>query len=116
MLRAPALNNQRLLTVVIVGSRPRDAPMRHRLLLRAGVGLEHRTAGIRELRRILLQARDDPVLIRNPVAAEPEDIGGAGHLLLEGSTMFLRSGWRGDGGEHRKTKDHPVCVHGRFLP
>jgi hypothetical protein len=108
-----------LVVVIIVGSRPRDATARRRLLLlllRAVVGLEHRAAAIRELRRVLLQARHDPILIRNPVAAEPEDIGRAGHLLLEGSAMFLRSGRRGERCDHRKTKDYPVCLHGRLLP
>jgi hypothetical protein len=107
--------DEKCLLVIIVGSRPRDAAARRRLLLRAVVGLEHRTAGIRELLRVLLQARHDSVLIRNPVAAEPEDIGRTGHLLLEGSAVLLRGGRRGNGDDHRKTKDHPVCLHGRLL-
>jgi hypothetical protein len=104
-----------LVVIIIAGSRPRDATARGRRLLRAVVGLEHRAAGIREQLRVLLQARHDAVLIRNSVAAEPEDIGRAGHLLLEGSAMLLRGGRRDDGSDHRKTKDHPVCLHGRLL-
>ena len=59
-------------------------------LLLFGVRFEHRAAITGELRRVLPQARHDPADIRNLIAAEPPDVGRAGHLLFPGSAIFLR--------------------------
>ena len=56
----------------------------------AGIGFEHRAARSAELRGVLPQARHDPVDVRNLRAAQPEDVGRAGHLLFQGSPIFLR--------------------------
>ena len=59
-------------------------------LLLFGARFEHRAAIVGELRRVLPQARHDPADIRNLIAAQPPDVGRAGHLLFPGSAIFLR--------------------------
>ncbi len=59
-------------------------------LLCAGVGLEYGATAAGELRRVLPQARDNPVGIGNLVAAQPPHIRRARHLLFPCSAIFLR--------------------------
>jgi hypothetical protein len=62
------------------------------LLLRRNliVGCEHRAAAIGELRRVLPQAGDDAVYIRDLAAAQTPDIRRASHLLFPRAAIFFR--------------------------
>ena len=81
-----------LSAVAVTRRRLRRNPLRRRAigLLLFGADLEHRTAIAGELRRILPQTRHDAADIRNLVAAQPPDVGRAGHLLFPGAAIFLR--------------------------
>jgi hypothetical protein len=89
------------------------------LLGHAGVGFKHRTARAGKLRGVLLQARRDPGDIRYLVEAQTPDVGRAGHLLFEGSTIFFRAGGilNGDaaGKRHRKSENKSVQSHAGLL-
>src|SRR5579862_4936217 len=76
------------------GSRRSAAPVRR--WIRAAVRLEYGATAVRELRRVLPQAGHDTVLVWDLIAAEPPDVGRAGHLLLHRPAMFLREGGRRD--------------------
>ena len=67
-------------------------------LLLLGAELEYRTATVGKLRRVLLQAAHDAADVGNLAAAEPPDVGRAGHLLFPGAAIFLRR-CRGDGAD-----------------
>ncbi len=60
------------------------------VLLWCRIGFKYRTAGFAELRRISPQACHDPVHIGDLRAAQPPDIGRAGHLLVHRSAVLLR--------------------------
>ena len=84
-------------------------------LLLLGARFEHRAAIAGELRRVLPQAGHDPADIRDLIAAEPPDVGRAGHLLFPGSAIFLRR----RGSDHSccadrdgKAEDNPLRSHG----
>ena len=69
----------------------RSSSARHGLLLLRRnliVGCEHRAAAIGELRRVLPQAGDDTVHIRDLAAAQTPDIRRASHLLFPRAAIF----------------------------
>ena len=84
-------------------------------LLRICLRFEYRAAIVGELRRILPQARDDPIGVRYVFAAKPENIGRAGKLLFKGSAILLRKSrvLKADaaGDRHSKTQDNVVHSH-----
>jgi hypothetical protein len=85
------------------------------LLLWRGVGFKHRAAWFAELRRISPQACHDPVHIRDLGAAQPPDIGRAGHLLFHRSAVVLRKRHilNGDAAadQYRKAHENSVRSH-----
>jgi hypothetical protein len=70
-----------------------------------------------ELRGILPQARHDPIDVGHLGAAQPEDIGRAGHLLLERSPVFIgESGSRNHDAKsdrHSNAQENSVRSHVR---
>ena len=90
------------------------------LLLRRNliVGCEHHAAAIGELRRVLPQAGDDAVHIRDLAAAQTPDIRRASHLLFPRAAIFFRvSRAVPDNAANRKreTKRDPSHSHIRIL-
>src|SRR6476646_6323479 len=72
-----------------IGPRLRIATSRRGLGRGAGIGFKHRAAVTAELRCILSQARNNPIGIRDLVAAKSENVGRAGKLLCKGSPILL---------------------------
>ena len=91
------------------------AASRRRLLVRADIRFKHRAARPAELRGVLPQARHDPVDVRYLVAAKPEHIGRAGHLLFHRPPILLRNSrvLNGDAAasHYRKAQNNPVRSH-----
>src|SRR6516164_2459527 len=90
------------------------------LLLRRNliVGCEHRAAAIGELRRVLPQASDDAIHIRDLAAAQTPDIRRASHLLFPRAAIFSRVSrtMRGNAADReRETKRDPSYSHIRIL-
>src|SRR6516165_11653440 len=90
------------------------------LLLRRNliVGCEHRAAAIGELRRVLPQASDDAIHIRNLAAAQTPDIRRASHLLFPRAAILSRvsRAMRGNAADRkRETKRDPSNSHIRVL-
>src|SRR6202000_1250000 len=106
--------------VARAGRRRDAAARRHRLLLiHAVVGVEHRAAAVRRVRRVLPQARHDAIDIGNRRAAEPPHIRRAGHLLLPCSLVRLRAqrARHQHGAERqREAQDNQLCPHEQILP
>jgi hypothetical protein len=113
--------------IVIVGPRPIVAtsllilaPSRRSLLVRADIRFKHRAARSGELPGVLPQARHDSIGVRYQVAAEPEHIGRAGHLLLHRSPILLRKRrmLNGDAAadRYRKAEDNSAGSHLPILP
>jgi hypothetical protein len=96
------------------------APSRRSRLVRADIRFKHRAARPGELRGVLPQARHDPIDVRYLFAAEPEHIGGAGHLLFHRSPILLRKRGvlNGDAaaGRYRKAQDKRAGSHLPILP
>ena len=71
----------------------RSSSARHGLLLLRRnliVGCKHRAAAIGELQRVLPQAGDDAVHIRDLAAAQTPNIRRASHLLFPRAAIFFR--------------------------
>jgi hypothetical protein len=86
------------------------------LLLRRNliVGCEHRAAAIGELRRVLPQAGNDAVHIRDLAAAQTPDIRRASHLLFPRAAILSRvsRAMRGNAADRkRETKRDPSNSH-----
>src|SRR6516164_7244132 len=99
----------------------RSSSARHGLLLLRRsliVGCEHGAAAIGELQRVLPQASDDAVHIRDLGAAQTPNIWRANHLLFPRAAIFFRvSCARRDNAADRKreTKRNPSSLHIRIL-
>ena len=99
----------------------RSSSARHGLLLLRRnliVGCEHRAAAIGELRRVLLQAGDDAVHIRDLAAAQTPNIRRASHLLFPRAAIFSRASraMRDNAADRkRETKRNPSNSHIRTL-
>jgi hypothetical protein len=95
-------------------------PSRCALLGHAVIRLKHRAARTRKLRRVLPQARHDPVDVWNLIAAEPPNVGRASQLLFKRPPIFVGRGWRktcdAEDGRHRQAQDYAVHWHVRSFP
>jgi hypothetical protein len=85
------------------------------LRLHAGIRLEHRAAWLAQLRRVLPQACDDAIAVRDLFAAKPKHVGRAGELLFHGSPVILREcrnlGGNAATGRYRNAQRNPICPH-----